>query len=1273
MVIDFSKIDFTKRPKFILRNLDDSAIGYLSNVLKPKGTFCYNEISEISFEYPSQINGEKLDEYDLLTGMRVIDVQGYGQFILRNPEETDNGVVKIKSCKAYSLEHELTNKNITLEEGTYCFWNPFAVESSILGIIMSEVPSWTIGTVSDDLIGKYRTFSVSTKNIYDWIKSDLQEAYGCIFDFDTYNRKINVRSINEIVNTKPVYLSTKNLIKEIEIEENTDELVTALDVYGADGVTIRSVNPMGLNRIFNLDAYMNNKYFSDEIIEKWSRWKSTFESYQQPYYQLIIAQNMQISRYTTEESVLAEMNGELLALETKQSTIHQAIAVDQALQSELNSINSQISSKKTQIAAQENLLKSIQSQIDSYTSQLKSINKRTAFDSFFTSDELKILDRYFRCGSLTDSTFVATSTDAYAVDTKTISGISAIFNLTNLTSMTQAPYGNDMTFYIIRGGSIGASTSNAVLNAQIVNGTLQVNSDRSFVFSLYLNKGTFNGAEFPSGNLAMTGTLSTSVSSSASSLQFKTSSATLYLTQDVTEYQKMSIEWELFEYGFETLEKLSSPDYFFSTSVVNFLALEDYIDFAKELSLGERVYLQMEKGVVTPIVTSIEVDFDDLTDFTIDFGNAYKLNDASFKFEDLLDQSISSASSLDFNKYNYSNFVTSGAKTQVKDFMTSAIDTMKNMIMSGTNNELTIDQTGLRCRKYDEASGGYSPKQLWLAHNALMFTNDNWNSATIGIGEFVDKNLGSIFGIVAPAIVGTILAGTSLVIESEKQDGGVAVFKVDAEGASLHNASFNLYGSTGGRIDLGAVFGIVGGGDKNTMFYYNSKGQPTGVRTENNRSVTRIDNLASGDTPNANFWIDMYGDVYLKGTIDAVGGIFRGSLEVGGPTAFRVDSQGNLSIGGTATNPNFYVDANGNVRAKSADIKGRIDASSLYVGGKNILTNTTGSNNLATNNSKISPNYLDLYGITIRNKDTNEVTFQVSNSGAVTINGNITIGSGSSINWAQVNNYNIESNPAYSTAMSAQNTANSAWSKADGAQSTANSALITASSAQNTVSGWCYSGTTKINGREIETGTVTASKLQGGSVSLLDYYGGTSGYMTITSATSGAYAVDLTSYAALRLSANNGLLYLSGGPDIGVGCNNFYPIGRAANLGSPSGGMWQAVYSYTGEILTSDRNLKLNIESIPDRYIDMLDQIKPVRFKMKNGSSERYHIGFIAQDVKNAMEVNEIEAKDFAGWCKDTDNNGNEIQMLRYIEFIGLMLEKIKRLEQKIKKFELMI
>ena len=477
MVIDFSKISLEQRPKFILRNLDDMAIGFLTNILNPSGKFCYNDVSEINFEYPAWMNGEILPEYDLLTGMRIVDVKGYGQFILRNPEETYDGVTKKKKCTGYSLEYEFTNKTISLEEGTYNFWNPFSPDSTVLGIILSEVKSWSVGSVSDDLIGKYRTFSTDGKNIYDWMKSDLQKTYGCIFEFDTYKRKINVRSINDIVNVKPVYLSTSNLIKEIEIKESTDDLVTVLDVNGADGVSIRSVNPMGTNRIYNLDAYMNSSYFSDKMITSWNKWKDTFKSYQEPYYQLVIAQNMQISRYTTEDGVLADLKGELTALESKKAVIIQAIAVDKALQSDLNKVNSQIRSKESEIKQQENLLQSVQNKIDSFKRELKTINERTSFSSFFTQDELIILDRYFRCGSLTDSNFVATSVDSYAVDTETIRGLSAIFNIVNATSVTKTPYGDDITFYIVRGGSINTNNSNVTIDSKIVHGTLQVNVD----------------------------------------------------------------------------------------------------------------------------------------------------------------------------------------------------------------------------------------------------------------------------------------------------------------------------------------------------------------------------------------------------------------------------------------------------------------------------------------------------------------------------------------------------------------------------------------------------------------------------------------------------------------------------------------------------------------------------------------------------------------------------------------------------------------------------
>ena len=1065
MIIDFSKIDLRKRPTFILRNLNGDAIGELHNILQPTGSFNYNDMSKVEFEYPSQINGEKTNEYDLLTGMRVIDVQGYGQFVLQNPKEVDDGVIKKKECIAYSLEYELTDKEINLEEGTYCFWNPFAPDSSILGIISQEVPSWTIGTVSNDLIGKYRTFSINGKSIYDWMRSDLQEKYECIFDFDTYNRKINVRSVNDIISTKAVYLSTDNLIKEIEISENTDELITALDVYGADGVNIRSVNPMGTNRIYNLDAYMNSQYFTDDMVTKWNLWKDTFASYQQPYYQLVVAQNMQISRYTTEESALTELNGELKALEATQSTLHQMLAVDNSVSSQLSKINSDINAKKSEIEQQERLLKSIQSQIDSYTSQIKDINKRTSFDSFFTVEEMRILNRYFKCGSFSDSSFVATSINSYAVDTQTIKGISAIFNLFNLTSMTKAPYGNDVTFYIVRGGSIDVNATNVALDAQIVNGTLQANRDNSFVFSLYLNKGKFNGIEFSSGSISMTGMLNTSVSSSSTSLQFKTTSATLYLTQDVTEYQKMSIEWELFRYGFEMLEQMAFPTYTFQTSVANFTVLDDYITFAKEFALGEKVYLKTNMGVLSPVVLGVNIDFDDLSDFEITFSNTFKSNDPLFVLKDLVKKTNSMGKTLDFSQYNYSNFVNSGAKTQVRDFMTSAIDTMKNMIISGANNELTIDQTGLRCRKYDEVSGGYSPKQLWLAHNALMFTNDNWNSATIGIGEFVDKNLGSIFGIVAPAIVGTILAGTSLVIESEKQDGGVAVFKVDAEGASLHNASFNLYGSTGGRIDLGAIYGIVAGSNKNNLFYYDSKGQPTGVRTTNGRSITKISDLTSGDSPNANFWLDMYGSAYFKGKILATSGEIGGftiasSYLYSGSGSTRVAINGGVdyyseyAFWAGATNPAsapFWVKKNGDMKATKGEFTGTLNAPNL----KGVMT------------ADASGGWIEGCGIRVgRNYGANMgYNFYVDPNGNVWMQGNLVLKNGS-ITWANLD-------------QSTKNTINEAYNAADAAYDLASDAYDYAADAEKLakrIANGEFRNGTFINGTEIYSPTIYADE-----------------------------------------------------------------------------------------------------------------------------------------------------------------------------------------------------
>lgn len=1262
MVIDFSKIDMRNRPKFILKNLDGTPIGYLGHILEPNARFCYTEVSELNFKYPSADNGEKLDEYDLLTSMRVIDVEGYGQFLLQSPVENNDTVVKIKSCKAYSLEYELVGKKITLEEGTYNFWNPFAPDGTIMGIILSELPSWSIGTVSSDLVGKYRTYSADNQSVYDFMKSKLQESYDCIFDFNTYNRTINVKSLSDSFSTKAVYLSERNLLNEIEIEENTNELVTALDVHGADDLDIRTVNPLGTNKIYNLDAYMNKKYFSDEIITQWEKWKQNFDAYQRTYFDISVEQNMLISSLVTENAVLVDLEGELSTLESKKATLVQGVAMDSSLQDDLDAVNADISAKENEIDNhKKTIIAPIENKITDLTNQLKNINQLTAFSAFFSNEQIKILDRYFKCGSLTDSTFATSNTDSYSTDGTTVRDLASIFNLIELNEIIETEYTSDKTFYSVRGGMIETSHSNFSLDAEIVRGTLEVNSDNTFVISLYLNDGDLNnGTSFTGATLSMTGTLSSSIMKSENSLQFKTSDANVYFTRNVTEYQKQSVAMELYDYAKQYLEKASQPTYYFSVDSGNFLALEDFVEFAKQFSLGERLYLHLNENVYEPFVLAVSVDFDDLTDFSIEFNEYFQAKEGIMDIRQILEQAVSSSNSLDFNQYLYSSFVSSGAKTSVEQFMKSAIDAMKNNIMAGENNELKIDGTGLRCMKYDEESGTYSPKQIWMAHNAIMFTEDNWESATIGIGEFTDKNFGTLYGIVLPALVGTLLAGQNLIIESEKQDGGVAVFKMDAEGASLHNASFNLYGSTGGRIDMGAILGLVGGNDPDNMFVYDKFNNPTGVKTVNNKSVTKVDDLDVNDTPNANFWLDMDGGLYIKGVIDAVGGIFRGSLEVGGSTAFRVDAQGNLKIGGTATNPNFSVDANGNLVANSGTFKGTVYGATYKDNNGNIMMNSS---------QQFKSDYLSLNGINVGNGQ-----FVVDSAGNVSVSGSIKMGAGSSINWAQVTEQNATMSLAYIQANNAFNYAGVAYDEAGNAYDLALDAYDAADYAydlayENRITDkkifdvltgggtrfgiFSDSSTNRlyINANYIRSGTIDAD-----IVTLGSGWGGFACAQGSTgiSVTYGAkmYGSDEDYYF---IATNSGVRMQA--PDNGITITN-------------------NVISASEEITVgSDRRIKNSISYDMDKYSGFFMSLKPSFYRFNKGSSQRFHIGFIAQDVEEALLNNGLKTSDFAGFVRcagahDVHDQYLDQCYLRYADFISLNTYMIQKLYREIEQLK---
>ena len=109
-------------------------------------------------------------------------------------------------------------------------------------------------------------------------------------------------------------------------------------------------------------------------------------------------------------------------------------------------------------------------------------------------------------------------------------------------------------------------------------------------------------------------------------------------------------------------------------------------------------------------------------------------------------------------------------------------------------------------------------------------------------------------------------------------------------------------------------------------------------------------------------------------------------------------------------------------------------------------------------------------------------------------------------------------------------------------------------------------------------------------------------------------------------------------------------------------GMWKSLMSIQ---VVSDKRKKSCIENIDSRYVDLIDNLTPCRYKLNDDKTGRYHTGFIAQDVKAALEAAGLTPGELAALDCDGDMWG-----LRYEELIAPMIAKIKALEKRILALE---
>lgn len=189
-------------------------------------------------------------------------------------------------------------------------------ELSLLDLVLSVagVPDWEIGVVDNSLYSEHAdangvpirlcdevgSFEVDSQDVYSFLVTQLSGYFDCIFTFDTVNNKINALRIETLGTDTKIFLGFRNVQNSVEITPAQD-LFTQFTVQNSEGLTITDVN-FGERELEDISYFLNTKYLSQELIDKYNTWKTYRDGQRDAYVQLsrdINAQNEVVNEIKT--------------------------------------------------------------------------------------------------------------------------------------------------------------------------------------------------------------------------------------------------------------------------------------------------------------------------------------------------------------------------------------------------------------------------------------------------------------------------------------------------------------------------------------------------------------------------------------------------------------------------------------------------------------------------------------------------------------------------------------------------------------------------------------------------------------------------------------------------------------------------------------------------------------------------------------------------------------------------------------------------------------
>ncbi len=753
---------------------------------------------------------------------------------------------------------------------------------------------------------------------------------------------------------------------------------------------------------------------------------------------------------------------------------------------------------------------------------------------------------------------------------------------------------------------------------------------------------------------------------------------------------------ELIDAAKKELYKASHLQYSVSASLGNLLALKEFEHFADDFDCGNWIHMMADETVYRLRLLSYQIDFDNISGITVEFSTVEKIWSGVSDVESILSSASSIAGSYSSTMSQISH--SSKASGYVDHWIEKGLDaTATKIVNNADNQDIVIDKTGILCRKYDDLEDSYDPQQIKIISNGLYLMDYAKNQETVktGIGKFIyldpkhnfreTTGYGVIADVIASNIVlseevgvyapnGSVsITGDGITINKGKITWGTNVnapLISDIDGLpknldSLANdstalnkkittfhANVNaLLNASVSVTEIGEdyVFSpFIGGGH----LYIKHPGDGRSVTIDPAQSYSSGGYIFKVTDKNGRITIgaDSNGNATFAGAIHATAGEFNGAITGGSISInnrFRVDSSGNVTLPpGTKIS---WGDVTGTGEIATKD----------YVAGQGYQTKS----DVAKLSTEITENTIKTANLIAENLQVNAAHIngtlradQINTNGLIADNFSGTEIRGKTIIGCTINGGTISSISDSTTDICCTRIQNG----------TIETNCIDFSIPTNITGAYLVPGIRFLNPKH----DTVMSCIYGSAYNSQITIDGTVTIIGEQASSDGWTLGSLVTYGRIYCGRSMLPLY-----------DNEKPLGL-------SDARWSQVYAAKGEINTSDKNDKHNIQPISDKYEKLFFQLKPVTYMFQNG--DRVHCGIIAQDLETSMQNCKISDSELSAFCKDAvmknskeknpptitlpQNEDDTVQYrygIRYNEFIMLnthMIQKLYRENEQLKQ-----